>query len=465
MSLSERLMELKKARMIIRRLQLPNSLNIDRSYSQVSQKHSQIASVGKVDYDALLTKLRLVAKSRAMSTLSQREMRLSASCLFDGEMRLADDHSFLAQFLDAQRSIRSRVAIRRLIHAYCSHFDPSHSGIRQISMFLREAVASIPSSARWVWPEMHRQFGLFDPTQAPARLAELTIKSPNPRKKLEEIGLGGQLIVSGLSANVFLSSLKLTQRNLLTDPKLEDVVRVIAWVQDDDGKTYYSAHRGAVANTLLLPWTEQIPDQNIRQRTQSFLLDKLGDPRIDRGAWLGVEDAARDVMIRWLAQATLEQFLKVVDRVAAKHQWDYRRAFWNAYIEKRVVANAWVAFGSSGAQVARRIAENSADSLMRRFATLGGSGADQAVLLLSIGDLIIADWSHNGRLRIWRRGNPSAPDLNLPSYVASDLRSDSEFDTVHLPPDGWQGKAEAFIRKHTGIRLLETEYMPRRMGK
>jgi hypothetical protein len=82
----------------------------------------------------------------------------------------------------------------------------------------------------------HRQFGLFDPAQAPARLAELTINSQNPRKRLEEIGLGGQLMVSGLSANVFLSALKLTQRNLSSDPKLEDVDRVIAWVQDDDGK-------------------------------------------------------------------------------------------------------------------------------------------------------------------------------------------------------------------------------------
>lgn len=465
MSLSERLKELKGARILIRRPQLPPSLNIERSYNQVSQKYDQIIPVRKVDYDALLTKLRLVAKSRAMSTLSQREMRLSASCLFDGEIRLADDHNFLAQFLDAQRSIRSRVAIRRLIHAYCSHFDPGHPGIRQIGIFLREAVSTIPSSPRWVWPERHRQFGLFDPAQAPARLAELTINSLSPRKELEGIGLGGQLMVSGLSANVFLSALKLTQRYLSSNPKLEDVDRVVSWVQADDGKMYYSAHRGAVANTLLLPWTNRAPDKDIRQRVQSFLLDKLSDPRIDRGAWLGVDDAARDVMIRWLAQATLEQFLKVVDRVAAKHQWDYRRAFWNAYIEKRVVANAWVAFGSSGAQVARGIAENTADSLMRRFATLGGSGADQAVLLLSIGDLIIADWSHNGRLRIWRRGNPSAPELNLPSYVASDLRIDSEFDTVHLPPDGWQGKAEAYIRRHTGIKLLESEYMPRRMGK
>lgn len=465
MNLSKRLNELRGLRTLVRRPRLPLSLRIERSYDRICKKYDQISPVRYVDYDALLTKLRLVAKSRAMSTLSQREMRLAGSCLFDGDKKLADDYNFLSQFLGALRSIRSRVAIRRLIHAYCIHFDPKHPGIRQIGIFLREAISTVPPSPRWVWPERHRQFGLFDPTQAPERLAALTIDSPDPRKKLEEIGLSGQLVVSGLSASVFLSALRLTQRRLSSAPKLEDVNRVIAWVQADGGGMFYSAHRGAIANALLLPWTSAIPDPNIRQAIQGFLLDKLSDPRINGGAWLGTDEAARDVMIRWLAQATLEQFLKVVDRVAAKHQWDYRRAFWNAYIEKRVVTNAWVAFGVNGAQVARKIAENTADSLMRRFGTLGGAGADQAVLLLSIGELIVADWSHNGRLRIWRRGNPSAPTFNLDSYIASALRTDSEFDTVHNPPDGWQSKAEAYIRRHTGIKVLESEYLPRRVGK
>ena len=167
-------------------------------------------------------------------------------------------------------------------------------------------------------------------------------------------------------------------------------------------------------------------------------------------------------MIRWLAQATLEQFLKVVDRVAPNHQWDYRRAFWNAYIERRAVGNAWVAFGSSGTQIAKRLADHSGDALMRRFATLMAASSDHAVLLLQIGDLVIADWSHNGRLRIWRRSNPNAPELNRSSYLAAELRGDADFETVHRPPDGWQSKAEAHIRKHTGIRLNEAEYMPRR---
>src|SRR5258708_40151805 len=161
-------------------------------------------------------------------------------------------------------------------------------------------------------------------------------------------------------------------------------------------------------------------------------------------------------------QRTLEQFLKVVDRVAAAHQWEYRRAFWNAYIEKGWVSNAWVAFASTGAAVARQMAKEADDDLMRRFAVLAGASAGQAVLLLQIGDLFIADWSHNGNLRIWRRGNSNSPKLDEPSYIARELRSGSDFDIAHLPPDGWQTRAESYIRRFTDLRLSSPEFMPPR---
>ena len=464
MSLSERLKEIKGRSAIVRRVNLPASLKLETCYEQVSLKYDQVTPIQKTDYIALLAKLFLAAKAGEISKLSLREMRLSASCLFDGESKLADNSKFLGQFLDAQRSIRSRATVKRLIHAYFLHFDPKHSGIKQIGMFLRETVGSIPASSKWVWPERHRKFQLFDPTQATERVARVLVSSQNPRKELNELGLSGPLMVSGFSANAFLNVLHLTERSLMSNPRNGDVERIIAWIEADDGGIYYSAHRSAVANTFLRPWNLRDPDPALRQKIQTFLLEKLSDPRIDRGAWLGTDDTAREVMTRWLAKATLEQFLKVVDRVAAKHQWEYRRAFWNAYIGKGVVANAWVAFGSTGAQVARGIADATADSLMRRFATLAGANPDQAVLLLSIGDLVIADWSHNGRLRIWRRGNPSAPDFSQPSYIAVELRADSEFDTVHLPPDGWQSKAESYIRRHTGIKLQASEYLPTQAG-
>jgi hypothetical protein len=434
---------------------------MEQSLDRASSRFESCRPINQVDYNALVSKLRLVAGGKSsLSQLSLREMRLAGSCLFDGERCLAQNDNFLNQYLDALRSLRSRMAIKRLIHAYCLHFDPKSRGIQRIGAFLREAISNV--RGRWEWAERSREYMLFEPRQAAQQLANLTFGSTSPRAELERCGLTGQLLTGGLASHAFLSALNVIQARLEANPSLEDVNRAISWVSGQNGALYFSAHRAAFSNALLLPWVDREAPSDVRQRIQNYLFDALNDPRVDGGSWIGTEASARDVMIRWLAQATLEQFLKVVDRVAPKHQWDYRRAFWNAYIERRAVGNAWVAFGSRGTQIAKRLADDSGDALMRRFAILTGGSPDHAVLLLRIGDLVVADWSHNGRLRIWRRSNANAPELNKSSYVAAELRAESDFETVHLPPDGWQSKTEAHIRKHTSIRLSETEYMPRR---
>src|SRR6266540_2875151 len=253
MSLSERVAELKRMRTIVRSPRLPHRLKIEQTFDRINQKHDQIKPVSKVDYDALIAKLRSVGRSKSVSSLTFREMILSASCLFDGEERLVDDQYFLDQFLDALRSIRSRIAIKRLIHCYCINFDPNHRGIQRIASFLRESVSSV--EGRWEWPERHRRYRIFDPAQAPRELARVTINSNNPRKELEKVGLSGQLSVSGLSAHIFLNALKVIQANLEKSEVPEDVDRAIAWSRTDDGRMCFSAHRDALANALLLPWT------------------------------------------------------------------------------------------------------------------------------------------------------------------------------------------------------------------
>ena len=132
MSLSERIGELKALRVIVRAPRLPERTKIERIYDELCIRYEEISRIDKVDYAALLGKLRSAARVRDLSSLSLRDMRLSASCLFEGETKLADDQRFLELYLGALRSIRSRLAIKRLIHAYCAHFDEKHSGIRQI---------------------------------------------------------------------------------------------------------------------------------------------------------------------------------------------------------------------------------------------------------------------------------------------------------------------------------------------
>jgi hypothetical protein len=429
-SLRERVQDLAGIRTIIRPPRLPVTARIEQSLAQVIERYDRPVKVDKVEYDVLSARLRA---GYSLSNLTLREIRLAASCLCEGESRPIDDSRFLTQYLDVLRSIRSRIAVRRLIGTYISHFDPNHPGIRQIGGFLTEAMSSL--GCRWEWPERHRKFKLFDPDLVPLQLFHLTRRSDKPREELAKAGLVGSLSASNLSAHVFLEAMKDARTHL--EPSIEGVDRLAAWVRGAGTRMHFSEYRNVFADTLLLPWTSKTPDNHLRNRIQNCVLEFLGDPRMDKVSWLRSDAAAQAVIVRWLAEATLEQFLKVVDRVAPKHQWEYRKAFWSAYIEKQVVSNSWVAFGTAGADVARRLAETSDDKLMRQFATLGGASSDQAVLLLQIDDLIIADWSHNGRLRIWKRGGPNTPEFGSTSYLAAQLRASAEFQIWHLPPDGW----------------------------
>jgi EH_Signature domain len=460
MSLNDRVQELRNARSLIRRARLRTNLKIERSLEALNHRFDEASVVAPPDYAAVLAKVRATAARGSLSGLTLRDLRLTAACLFAGDKSAADDPVFLRWFLHAIRTHRSRLSTKRVILSYLLHFDPRRPAIRTIGTFLRETVGSFQPGPRWPWPALQHEYALFDPAEAPDRLANMALGSADPRGRLATSGLKGQAAGGGLSSHVFLRALNLIRERLASQPAVQDVDHAMSWVRGSDGTRYYTAQRSDLANALLLPWTDRRPPDDVRTKIQTSLLDTLSDPRIDGGAWLGTDDAARHVMIRWLAEATLEQFLKVVDRVAPKNQWEFRRAFWTAYIEKGLVANAWVAFGSAGAQVAARLGRS--DGVMRRFGKLSGAGTDQAVLLLSIGDLIVADWSHNGRLRIWRRTNRDAPTFNLDSYAASSLRSRSDFDTVHIPADGWQAKAETYIRRHTRIAMNESEYMPRK---
>jgi hypothetical protein len=459
MSLRTQIEELRGARPIIRPPQLPAKLQMDEALGRAAARHDQPSKIDKIEYEALRAKLHGGA---AVASLTSRDLRLAATCLFDGEKPLIDDAAFLRQYLGALRSIRSRNAVRRLIGAYMLHFDPKRAGIREISYFLSEAVSSINS--RWEWPRRHREFKLFDPEQVASHLFGLTKNSAAPRQELARAGLVGTLGTGKLAGYVFLEALNSARAELEAKGSTELVNKLTAWIRGEDGRLHFTEHRNIFANTLLLPWVTTDPDHLLREKIQNCLLEILGDPRINNPAWVRSDDAARAVITRWLAKATLEQFLKVVDRVAAKHQWEYRRAFWGAYMDRQFVSNSWVAFGAEGASVARGLSETSGDNLMRQFASLGKAAADQAVLLLQIDNLVIADWSHNGKLRIWQRGNRRAPAFGATGYIASQLRSEPEFETAHLPPNGWQVKTESYIRHHTGIKLSQVDYMPRRRG-
>ena len=240
-------------------------------------------------------------------------------------------------------------------------------------------------------------------------------------------------------------------------PVLDQVLRISA---DPAGGLRFPSRRRLLAAALLLPFADpQVPGQPV-EAIKSFLLEHYGHPRVKVTNWQGVRAEAIEVFMRWIVQATLEAFFDVVDATAKPEHWLYRRAFWEAYRRQGYLSDAWVVLGRH----ARQEVNLRLSHLKGSYGILRGSQSDQSVLLMKVGDLVIAEWSHQGACRIWRSQQPEAPKLYQQEYDAAALRD--PFPAGLFRHDGsvwgsWQSKVAAFIREYTGIRVDPRSYMPR----
>jgi len=148
--------------------------------------------------------------------------------------------------------------------------------------------------------------------------------------------------------------------------------------------------------------------------------------------------------------------------MALERHWVYRKAFWKSYFKGEYISDAWVVFGPTGAQIAEQAFHKTGDESWRSFSRFGrGSGfeSNHAALILRIGDLVVVDWSHNGKCWIWNDSNPKAPSFYESGYGANQLRK-ARFGQVHGGSDrySWQQKVAEHIRQHTGIEMTVTDY-------
>ena len=88
-------------------------------------------------------------------------------------------------------------------------------------------------------------------------------------------------------------------------------------------------------------------------------------------------------------------------------------------------------------------------------------------LVMKIGTLVVADWSHNGRCIIWQGDDETAPSLYRSEYDSGSLApmnapqgglEKSHHGSINL---NWQRAISEFIRQQTGLRVDERRYRVR----
>lgn len=415
------------------------------------------------DLSALWKRLDAAERSNDFSALTDKEWRDSPWCFWrveGNDPALVKRPAFTRAYGQWLEARQRKGDYRRLVQAWLLHFnrdDPPRSAATLIT----RACAVWPE---WLWAQRHATHDVFNVDKGPANIASLVLDSAEPaRDSLRDLGFGEWLQAGGYVEAVFaaaLSDLSGRLRLSVSEARSQELVkRALEWAASSGAADIqFPALRASVAESLLMPWVQSPPPKSIERTITAFLLKTFGDPRMQRTRWNGVSKSAVDVFKRWLTGATLEAFVRVIERVAEKDHWKYRKAFWMAYYRAGYVLDAWVALGPEAKLLSRQIEELRGQS----SELIKPPSSNHSVLLLRIGSLIVADWSHNGKCRIWREGDRYAPTLYRAKYDAADLRAASDFEVAHHSSayGGWQLKIHDHIRDLTGIRLPTSSYTP-----
>lgn len=358
----------------------------------------------------------------------------------------------------AEHELR-RSSDQAVIEGYLVHFPAD----RPIIAPLAEAASRAAYRHEWAWQRRAEKWRLFDPNEGPSRVARGFVASSEDLIAFaQDTGLGSRLAATNYGRRTFAAAC--------------DQVAEFAGSQAEQGQrrllslfdtSEQSSDVHELARALLQPWVASKPDTEHRKMISAFLVDQLGDPRVDRQQrWkhivdalapkLGAERARSIVQVlkRWLTEVAMREFFKAIAKTTDRpDQWRQRSAFWLAYLDNDLVEDAWPALGVRAKgeinDIIRATGERS------EYGIIQAGPPSSSSLIMKIGDLRIAEWSDNGSCRFWSENDARAPKPYLKTYDGRALRTTagrSDFEYLaHSPSPGWESKFAGVIHRRTGI--------------
>lgn len=422
----------------------------------------------------------IIAAQRAGSDLSNLPVRVLRDAVWllwpatsDGVNRPELRRAILAH-------IGSRkLILRRLIDVWLLQFSRDDDSFVEVGWRIDRQLAAKQSGMLMLWKEIHRAYGLFNATTGPDQLASRILEE-SEAKTLTACRLDSPVrATSGYLRAVHFALSARLPKILTGDHGTDGLARAVNFYAPDSRLRFdEKAPNGAMADAMVSPWLrkQRQPSDQLRSEVLAHLRQYLGDPRVDaRQRWGGVSTETRQVVRGWLSKLSLDAFFDVVGQFAGNtgmgHQWQARKAFWAACLKKDFIQDSWLVLGDN---VARAVAHNR--ELRGSHGRLADGNANHSVLLMRIGQLTFAEWSHNGKLRAWPVDWKKAPTLFRPSYYRSELmeagvqfpapvdRPDLKLtssDGVSHVAGVWQGRVAALLQKKEGLQILQREWQTR----
>ncbi len=437
---------------------------------------TRLPQPNQIDIDAIHRKFATIAeRDSGWDTISKAEWRIAPFVFSHPSPLLSENDRFrdhYERFLSANRSTR---IIKILIHVYLRDFSPTQKGTIWSSSLIRQRLNDPDSNSLGWWRGQQQNLGLFSIEDGPTGVANAVLSSDIPAgRTLSEIGFSGELASGSFVRVAYTAALRtVASRKANSANFTAMLIRLIKWsstgmpVRHDQWRLgiTFEDQRVDLIQALMLPWRTGIqPSHEQKKSILDFFNSHFGDPRINRAHWAGVAEWVVSILLRWLAEGTLEQFFQILDRHAPEEHWRWRRPFWMAFIRRQVVDEAWMVLGPEP----MRDAQASFKSGVPAGRLEGAPDKCHSVLLMKIAGLTIAEWSHNGKCRIWL-SEQKAPRLYRNRYLRPELIDNDVKIVEHYIDTGiahhgsefgtWQGQVAAFIRKRTAVDVRQHEYM------
>jgi EH_Signature domain len=427
-----------------------------------------------VDDERLQREVHVVFAASGREGLQRKHIRHATRLFFSKPEPIAPVRELAGAVLKGVVKFKSRIGLFNLLDAYLDHFDLEDPLIGVLAKDLEVVCETWPWKARDPWPQAIRQFQLLKPDVAPRAIAShiLLTGQETIKSSLGDASLAASSRPYGKLAEACfqVACVQVASRSgKLAQP---EQLRLTEWAGLDGKLLAYPSMWPEYAAALLAPFEQMRPSPAHQKTITQALIDFGGDPRIDRlKRWSQVQTrypAAVKTIRAWLTADTFRMFFDIVDRVLTDRpdMWRDRRRYWTRYLEGDAISEAWVVLGSSIAEEAERVARATSDNSYRMFGHLAGGSArspQHAALIMKIGDLIVVDWSHNGKWNIWRSSDPRIPVLyrskeNRIKYWTADydpheLMNAPYYSGSHGSTGSWQWQVDQIIRNETGIRV------------
>ena len=276
---------------------------------------------------------------------------------------------------------------------------------------------------------------------------------------LKNIWIKERHLSHGIGQEIVKEICSLTQsQNLIEDDKsLNRFLKYFSGLKKAELETCTVRYKDVqpIVKTLLSPFKYKIPNKVHKKKITKFLDKHVGDPRHKPEKWISMSKE-KDVFLRWKIDGTIRDFLELLSYTAkgnidVKRMWRYRKEFIECYWRENYISDAWIILGRKDYENRDKFLK---EGLHEYGQLVSGKTSSHSALLFQIGDLIISEWNYNGKARMWKKSNRSAPRFYKLEYSKNNLEKSANNEFIHHGAEEyyWQKKMSDYIEDYTGIK-------------